>query len=151
MLKQYPSVLPAPLKGDRSFQMVDPLVSSASDNGQTRWDRRFTDVPTATAVSWVLNDIQCQAFEAWYKDVIRDGADWFEMPIRSPVGRHIEQCHFVAAYTGPARLGYDRWRIEARLVLRRRPVPNDNDGQFPEDILTSELFDKTINLEWPTA
>lgn len=150
MLKQYPSVLPAPLKGDRSFQMVDPLVSSASDNGQTRWDRRFTDVPTATPVSWVFSDSEGQAFEAWYRDVIRDGAEWFEMPLRSPVGRHVEQCHFVAAYAGPIRVGYDRWRYEAQLVLRRRPLPDAGEGNFPEDILTSELFDRTINVEWPT-
>lgn len=151
MLKQYPSVLPAPLKGDRSFQMVDPLVSTSSDNGQTRWDRRFTDVPTATPVSWILSDLQAQVFEAWYRDVIRDGADWFEMPLRSPVGRRVEQCHFVSAYSGPVRSGYDRWRFDAQIVLRRRPLPDVGEGNFPEDILTSELFDKTINLEWPTA
>jgi hypothetical protein len=150
MLKQYPSGLPVPLKADRAFQMVDPLVSSASANGQTRWDRQFTDVPTATPVTWLFNDLECQAFVAWHKDAIRDGADWFTMPLRTEAGRHVETCHFIAAYSGPTRSGYDRWRIEAQLLLRRRPILNDNDGNFPDDVLTSELFDKTINWEWPS-
>lgn len=149
MLKQYPSVLPAPLKGDRSFQMVDPLVSSASENGQTRWDRRFTDVPTATPVSWILSDLECLAFESWYRDEIRDGADWFEMPLRTPKGRDVEECHFVSGYSGPARSGYDRWRIEAQIVLRRRPMLPPGWGEFPEFILGSGIIDVAINVHWP--
>lgn len=151
MLKKYPAGLPAPLKADRSFQMVEPLVSTSSDNGQTRWVRRFTDVPTATPVSWIFNDLQCQAFQSWYAGPLRDGAEWFEMPLTSDLGRRVEQCHFVSAYSGPKRLGYDRWQIEGQIVLRRRPLSGNNDGFFPEDVLTSEIFDRTINLEWPKA
>lgn len=149
MLKQYPARLPAAQKMDRAFQMVDPLVSSNSDNGQTRWDRRFTDVPTSTPISWIFSDLECQAFEGWYRGPLRDGAEWFELRLRSPMGYHIEECHFVSAYSGPIRLGYNRWRIEAQVVLRRRPVPSANEGEFPDDILTSGLFDRTINWEWP--
>lgn len=149
MLKKYPNGLPAAQKADRAFKLVDPLVSTASDNGQTRWDRRFTDTPASTPVSWIFSDLEFQVFGAWYRDAIRSGAEWFEMPLSSPSGRHVEQCHFVAGYDGPTRLGYNRWRVGASLVLRRMPLPDVGEGNFPEDILTSELFDKTINLEWP--
>lgn len=145
----YPTGLPAPLKADRSFQMVDPLVSSASDNGQTRWDRRFTDVPTATPVSWIFTDQQCSAFEAWYRDVLRDGAEWFEMPLTTAVGREPRECHFLAAYSGPERLGPDRWRITADITLRRRPLLPPGWGNFPEYILNSCVIDIALNLLWP--
>lgn len=150
MLK-YPDSLPAPLKGDRAFQMVDPLVSTPFDSGQTRWDRQFTDVPTATPISFIFSDAQCQAFEAWYRDVIKDGAQWFTMPLRSPVGRNEEEVHFIKGYAGPERLGYNKWRIMANVLLRRRPLPPMGEGEFPEDIVFSELFDLTINREWPTV
>lgn len=148
MLK-YPASLPAPLKSDRSFQMVDPLVSTPFDSGQTRWDRQFTDVPTATPVSFIFSDVQCQAFEAWYRDVLRDGAEWFEMPLRTPVGRSEEQVHFVKGYSGPERMGFDRWRISASLILRRRPIPAPGSGEFPDFILMSSIFDTAVNEYWP--
>lgn len=149
MLKQYPASLPPPLKGDRAFQLVDPLVSTASDNGQTRWDRRFTVTPASTPVSWIFTDIQAAAFTAWYADSLRDGAEWFEMPIRSPIGREVEQCHFVSAYSGPERLGYDRWRVTASLVLRQMPRFPPGWGEFPEFILEASTIDVALNDKWP--
>lgn len=149
-MRKYPSGLPAALKADRAFEMVDPLVSTPFDNGQMRWDVRFTDVPTVTPVSWIFSDVQFQAFGAWYRDQIRNGADWFEMPIRTPNGRSVEQCHFLTKYSGPARLGYDRWRVQGQLMLRRLPLPLIGEGEFPDDILTSGIFDITINEEWPS-
>ncbi len=151
MLKQYPASLPPPLKSDRAFQLVDPLVSTTSDNGQTRWDRRFTSTPASTPVSWIFTDAEAQAFMAWFRDQLRDGAEWFEMPIKSPVGREVEKCHFVSVYTGPVRLGFKYWRISANLVLRRMPMPPIGEGEFPDEIANSEILDLTINREWPTA
>ncbi|MCY1440779.1 hypothetical protein D9M71_570640 [compost metagenome] len=148
-MPKYPDSLPRPLKADRAFEMIDPLVATPFDSGQTRWDRRFTDVPTETPVSFIFNDAQCQAFQAWYRDQLADGALWFDMPLRSPIGRRDEQCHFVRGYSGPRRLGFDRWRVEAMLRLRRIPLPPMGEGNFPDDIVYSELFDLTINREMP--
>lgn len=151
MLNKYPASLPPPLKSDRDFQMVDPLISTQYDTGQTRWDRRFTDVPTATPISFLFNDAQCQAFQAWYRDVLKHGMLWFVLPLRSPIGRNDEECHFVQGYSGPTRVGFDRWRITAQIVLRRIPLPPIGEGEFPDDIVYSELLDLTINREWPAA
>lgn len=148
---KYPDSLPPPQKSGRAFQMVDPLVSTPFDNGQTRWDRQFTAVPTSTPVSFIFNDAQCQAFEAWHRDVLNLGALWFDLPLRSPIGREDEECHFAGAYSGPERLGFDRWRISAQVILRRRPLPPMGEGEFPDDIVYSELFDLTMNREWPTV
>lgn len=151
MLKQYPSVLPAAQKADREFQMVDPLVSSASENGQTRWDRRFTDVPYATPVSWVFDDAECALFRTWYANEIRQGADWFEMPLKAPEGREVRECHFAQAYTGPTRVGYDRWRISAALVLRRLPTIDEDWLLLPDFWLPTGrgIFDTAMNVKWP--
>lgn len=153
MLKQYPKTLPAAQKMDRAFQMVDPLVSSASSNGQTRWDRQFTDTPTATPVSWVFEDWQCALFRTWYKNTIRAGADWFEMALTADDGRELRECHFVEAYSGPERLGYNRWKISANLVLRRLPEIDPDWVDLPEywDPVGRSIFDRAINLHWPLS
>lgn len=153
MLKQYPSVLPAPLKADRAYQMVDPLVSTASDNGQTRWFRRFTDVPFSTPVSWVLDDTQCALFRTWFKSVLKDGAEWFEMLLTSPEGRELRTCHFVQGYSGPIRLGFNRWRIEANIVVKRLPEIAEGWIDLPEFWVSSGrvLFDFALNDIWPLS
>lgn len=150
-MPRYPDSLPPPLKQGRAFQMIDPLVSTPFDSGQMRWDRQFTDVPTETPVAFIFTDAQAQAFEAWYRDQLNSGALWFDLPLKSPVGRRDEQAHFLRGYAGPMRHGYDRWRFEAVIRLRRMPLPPMGEGNFPDDIVYSELFDQTINQEWPTV
>ena len=173
MLEKYPESLPAPLKADRAFQMVDPLVSTPFDSGQTRWDRQFTDVPTATPVSWIFSDAQCAVFRTWYQNRINLGADWFEMTMASDDGREVRECHFVKAYAGPERLGFNRWRISASLLLRRLPTIDPEWIELPEyweprgrailDLALSRywpidpydgtadglVFDRAINEKWP--
>ena len=151
MLKKYPSVLPAAQKMDRAFQMVDPLVSSASSNGQTRWDRRFTDTPTATPVSWVFSNWELELFRTWYKTTLRSGADWFEMQLAAGDGRQARECHFVEAYSGPERLGYDHWKVTANLVLRRLPEIDPEWVEVPEywDPAGRSIFDRALNALWP--
>ncbi len=148
-MRSYPTGMPAAIKAETSFQLVDPLVSTQSDNGQTRWDRRFTSVPASTPVKWIFTDSQCQAFQAWYRDQLRDGAEWFEMPLRSPVGRRMEQCHFTRAYSGPTRLGFNRWVVTAQLLLREMPLTFPGWGEFPEFILGASIIDFALNEEWP--
>jgi hypothetical protein len=153
MLKQYPSTLPAAQKMDRAFQMVDPLVSSASSNGQTRWDRQFTDTPTATPVSWVFEDWQCALFRTWYKNTIHAGADWFEMQLKAPEGGELRECHFVQGYAGPERFGYGHWKITANLVLRRLPEIDPGWLDLPEfwDPRGRSIFDISLNSFWPLS
>lgn len=149
MLESYPSALPAAQKASTAFQMVDPLVSTPFDSGQTRWDRRFTDVPFATPVTWIFNNQQCALFRTWYRNSINLGADWFEMPIASDDDREVRECHFVQGYTGPQRVGFDRWRVTANLVLRRLPEPDPDWLLEPEFFLDPCRLDIAINWEKP--
>lgn len=150
MLK-YPDFLPVARKSDRAYQMVDPLESTTSDNGQTRWDRKFTDVPVSTPVHWILTDAECAMFRTWYANVLRWGAEWFEMPLAADDGREVRECHFVTGYAGPIRQGYDRWRIDANLVLRRLPTIDPDWLLLPEYWFApgNSIFDRAINRVWP--
>lgn len=149
MLEKYPDALPAALKADRAYQMADPLVSTPFDNGQTRWDRKFTDVPYATPVSWLFNNAQCALFRTWFANKIRNGADWFEMELASDDDREVRECHFVQGYAGPVRVGFDRWRVTANLVLRRLPVPDPGWLDEPDFFLDMGRFDIAVNWDLP--
>lgn len=149
----YPNRLPLGLQNGRSYQLESPLQRTELASGRARQRRRFTSVPQYAKVDWFFNDLQGQAFEAWWRDVLIDGALWFEMPLKTPLGPrpfpHL--CRFTGVYSGPVVVGPNIWSYSAELELRERAVPNVGDGEFPDDILDSELFDLTINVEWPVA
>jgi len=150
MLK-YPASLPVAQKADRAYQMVDPLVSTPFDNGQTRWDRQFSDVPYSTPVSWIFTDAELALFRTWYTNILNWGVEWFEMPLAAEDGREVRECHFVQGYSGPQRLTFDRWKVTANLVLRRLPTIDPDWLELPEFWLPPgrSIFDNAINNLWP--
>lgn len=147
----YPSGLPRGLHSGRSYQLVSPLLRSELASGRARQRRKFTSVPQGARVQWLFNDVQGQAFEAWWRDQLSDGAMWFECPLDTPMGYMDYTCRFTQVYSGPSRVGPNLWSYSGELELRERAVPPIGEGEFPEDIIFSELFDLTINQEWPTA
>lgn len=147
----YPAGLPRGRHSGRIYQLVSPLLRSDLVSGRAIQRRRFTSVPQGANINWLFNDVQAQAFEAWWRDQLTDGASWFECPLDTPMGYYLYTCRFTDVYKGPSRAGPNLWAYSAELELRERAVPAIGEGEFPEDILYSEIFDLTINKEWPRA
>lgn len=147
----YPKGLPRGRHSGRSYQLVSPLLRSDLVSGRAIQRRRFTSVPQGSRINWLFNDLQGQAFEAWWRDQLKDGAQWFECPLDTPMGYMDYTCRFTDVYSGPDRVGPNLWQYSAELELRERAVPPVGEGEFPDDILYSELLDLTINIEWPEA
>lgn len=147
----YPKGLPRGRHSGRSYQLVSPLLRSNLVSGRAMQRRRFTSVPQGANINWLFSDVQGQAFEAWWRDQLTDGAQWFECPLDTPLGYAEYTCRFTDVYSGPDRVGPNLWAYSAELELRNRAVPDVGEGEFPEDILLSEIFDLTINVEWPAA
>lgn len=106
-------------------------------------------MPEAVSVSWFFNDVQGQAFEAWWRDVLIDGAIWFECPLDHPMGYDFYTCRFTDVYSGPSRVGPNLWSYSAELELRERAALEPGWGEFPELILGSEIIDISLNKKWP--
>lgn len=147
----YPSALPRGLHSGRTYQLQSPLMRSSLASGRARQRRRFTSVPEMASISWLFTDGQGQAFEAWWRDQLVDGSLWFEMPLDMPLGYKNYTCRFTDVYNGPNRVGPNLWQYSAQLELLERSAPPIGEGEFPDDIAYSELFDLTINREWPNA
>ena len=54
------------------------------DSGRTRQVRQFTTEVRTYSAKWELNNAQFEAFQAWVKYKLHNGADWFNIAL--PVG-----------------------------------------------------------------
>lgn len=149
MTVYYPSGLPRGLHSGRAYQLVSPLLRSSLVSGRAMQRRRFTSVPQAARISWLFTDVQGQAFEAWWRDQLVDGALWFECPLDTPLGYALYTCRFTDVYSGPSRSGPNLWAYSAELELRERAAPAPGWGEFPEFLLESNILDYAMNREWP--
>lgn len=145
----YPAGLPRGLHNGRTYQTVSPLKRSELASGRARQRRSFTSVPTMASISWIFNSAQSQAFEAWWREQLIDGSQWFECPLETPLGYQDYTARFTDIYYGPSRVGPLLWLFSAELELRERPILDVGWGEFPEFIIDQSIFDFAMNREWP--
>lgn len=66
-----------------------------------------------------MTQAQAQAFESWFAETLVDGVQWFNMPLRTPMGPGKLLCRFMDMYEGPDLVGIDRWQISAPVKCGR--------------------------------
>jgi len=153
----FPSQLPCGQREGYGLQPVQPFARTPMATGRAKQRRTFTNVPTMADVSWIMTPEQTVLFEAWFRDAINDGADWFNCELRSPLdgrdnpGTSQYECRFTEMYSGPAPVGAFEWRISAQLEIIERPLIPVGWGLFPELVLGMSLIDLAANREWPEA
>lgn len=148
----YPEGLPCALREGYSLKSVSPLVRTEMQSGRARQRRKFTSVPTMARVSWLMDTLQAQLFETWWEGVLVSGSQWFDMPLRTPIGIRTYMARFTDIYDGPLLTGTDLWKFTAELELRDRPILSGDWGLYaPEFVLLQDIFDLAMNREWPAA
>lgn len=154
-MPSYPSQLPLPMQDGYALQHQSPFTRTEMQSGRARQRRTFTSVPSSASVTWFFtSDVQCQLFEGWFRDELgaKDGENWFDMPLQTPLGVYQYQCRFVDMYQGPALAAFNKWQITASLEIRERPIlPVDYATFAPEYVLLSDILDRAINVEKPAA
>lgn len=83
--------------------------------------------------------------------MITDGAAWFNMRMRTPMGVGDYVCRFKDIYDGPVLFGLGVWKFTATLELWERPILTPGWGNFPEFIVGQSIIDYALNREWPEA
>lgn len=148
----YPSQLPIPLKDGFGFEPVSPFLRTPLTSGRSRQRRLYTSVPTQASVKWSFKkDNEAQLFEAWFRDVLKDGIAWFYMRLKTPLGIQPYKCRFVEMYQGPILESGKYWQFTAALELWDRPLLPPGWGLFPELVAGSDIIDMALNKEWPEA
>ncbi len=152
-MPSFPPQLPLALQAGYALQHVSPFVRTEMQSGRARQRRAFTSVPSTVSVSWIFEtDVLCQLFEGWFRDDLgaKDGENWFDMPLQTPLGTYRYDCRFAEMYQGPTLVGGDMWQISATLEIRERPIlPPDWATIAPEYVLFADIFDRAMNEEWP--
>lgn len=145
----YPSVFPWPQWEGYNINHVQPFSRTTMTTGRAIQRRRFSSVPSMVQVSWVFNSAQAMAFEAWFRDSLHDGVEWFNCPLKTPLGEMDYVCRFVEMYKGPVPIGQCTWRVTATLKIWERPLLPPGWGILPDFITGMDIFDIAMNREWP--
>lgn len=151
----YPTQLPLPMQNGYAIQHQSPFVRTEMQSGRARQRRAFTSVPSSVSVTWFFTkDFDCQLFEGWFRDALgaKDGENWFDMPLQTPLGTYQYQCRFADMYQGPQLVAFNKWQVSATLEIRERPILPDGWATImPGFILMPDIFDIAMNQEWPAA
>ncbi|EAT6751244.1 hypothetical protein Q2S52_002226 [Escherichia coli] len=142
--------LPMPRQEGYAFQPVSPIKRTELSTGRARQRRAYTSTPTQVSVSWLFEtDVQGQIFEAWFKDVLKDGSLWFQMKLQTPLGVEDHKCRFIDIYTGPVLSPPIHWLYSAEVELWSRAVLDGGYGEHQDFIRNSDILDRALNREWP--
>lgn len=148
----YPAGLPNPLVENHTLKPVTPFIRTTMVSGRARQRRTFTSVPTLGVVDYIFRgDIQAAAFEAWFRDALNDGVEWFNSKRKTPLGLINVVCRFTDVYTGPTYLGNNLWRFSCPIEIWERPLMPQGWGILPDFIIGLDIFDIAMNREWPEA
>lgn len=148
----YPDGLPWPTRDGYDVNTVQPFRRTQMVSGRSRNRRIYESVPTAVSVTWLFHgDGEAAAFEAWFRDALLDGTEWFNCPLKTPMGEKQYVCQFTSMYTGPVPVGICAYRVTAQLEIWERPLMPPGWGLAPEYLIHADLLDIAMNKEWPEA
>ena len=150
-LAAWPTQLPLPEQSGYAIQHVSPLKRTEMVSGRARQRRVYTSVPSNVAVQWFLTEQQAQLFEAFFRYAITDGADWFLLPLKTPMFTGNYECRFTGIYEGPVLIAYDKWTVSATIEIKERQTLNAGFAYVPQYIFDSSIIDVAVNQLWPAA
>lgn len=147
----FPRGLPCFLREDYDINHIQPFTRTTMESGRSRQRRKFTSVPSMVDVSLICTNGQAMAFEAWFRDAIHDGADWFNARLKTPKGFEPYVCRFAGMYDGPRLTGRSLWKFTATLEIFERPLLPTGWGLVPDMVAGMDIIDLAVNREWPKA
>ena len=150
-LVSWPTQLPLPEQSGYAIQHVNPLQRTQMVSGRARQRRVYTSVPSNVAVQWFLTEQQAQLFEAFFRFVITDGADWFMCTLKTPLGLMPYECRFNGIYEGPVLTSFNKWTFSGTIEIKERNTITSNELLDPQGVIDSDIFDITMNQKWPAA
>ena len=150
-LAVWPEQLPLPEQSGYAIQHVSPLQRTEMVSGRARHRRVYTSVPSMVAVQFFCTELQAQVFETWFRYAITDGADWFLLPLKTPMFTGNYECRFIGIYEGPVLIAFDKWTFSAMIEIRGRQTLGESWVYAPQYLIDSSIIDVALNDLWPAA
>ena len=148
-LAVWPEQLPLPEQSGYAIQHVSPLQRTEMVSGRARQRRVYTSVPSMVAVQFVCTELQAQLFEAFFRYTITDGADWFLLPLKTPMFTGNYECRFTGIYEGPVLIAYDKWTVSATIEIKERQTLGASWVYAHQYLIDSSIIDVALNDLWP--
>ncbi|MDW0360798.1 hypothetical protein Q8G38_15910 [Halomonas venusta] len=149
---RYPPGMPLPLREGYGIQHTDNVTRTQLGSGRQRKEIMMRNTPSIISVQFLLTEAEAQVFEGFYWETLQSGTLKFDCPIQTPLGiREYENLEFFEMYQGPQLYGVRHWRFTAQLEIAKRPTVSAEEMEYPDEILYSSLFDKTMNKHLPKA
>ena len=150
-LVSWPTQLPMPEQSGYAIQHVSPMQRTTMVSGRARQRRVYTSVPSNVAVQWFLTEQQAQLFEAFFRYAITDGADWFLLPLKTPMFTGDYECRFTGIYEGPTLTAFNKWTVSATIEIKERQTLDSSWVYTPQYVIDSSIIDIAVNQLWPAA
>ena len=150
-LAVWPEQLPLPEQSGYAIQHVSPLQRTTMVSGRARQRRVYTSVPSNVAVQWFLTEQQAQLFEAFFRYAITDGADWFLLPLKTPMFTGDYECRFTGIYEGPTLTAFNKWTVSATIEIKERQTLDSPWTYTPQYVIDSSIIDVALNDLWSAA
>ena len=150
-LVSWPTQLPMPEQSGYAIQHVSPMQRTTMVSGRARQRRVYTSVPSNVAVQWFLTEQQAQLFEAFFRYAITDGADWFLLPLKTPMFTGDYECRFTGVYEGPTLTAFNKWTVSATIEIKERQTLDSSWVYTPQYVIDSSIIDIAVNQLWPAA
>ena len=80
MNENWPESLPRP-KNDQGAQASTNVLRTEMATGKARQRQQFDDTMELVSVTWTMSDLEFTLFKTWYKLKIKNGTDWFYLPL----------------------------------------------------------------------
>jgi len=94
---KYPSnLIPSPLVKEYNLKESNRILKTEMGDGYTVFRKRFTNIPSVFNVSFLFKQNELDFFQAWYKEEINLGQDFFNMDLAVGKGPTVEhECRFL--------------------------------------------------------
>lgn len=132
-----------------SFEHTDKLMRTGMADGQSLDRPAYDYAPTFIDVMIRVDSLSAAAFEAWYRDTLKNGQLWFKAKFMTPIDDHDELVvKFASIYRGPSfnKGRYSKWDIPMRMQIYDYSMWPDDWGLTPEMIFNTECFDRMMTI-----
>lgn len=129
------------------FKHTDPLRRTNMNSGRVLTRQMYDFVPSHVDVKMRIASNHAAAFEAWYRDTLDNGQQWFRARLMSPLGDDKEfTVRFASMYSGPVKNNalFSKWDYSAELEVIDRPLWPDGWGKVPELIAGAKCLDRMM-------